>query len=154
MFIGSLLGSESPVTTYSPLLGAELTLAAGTTLTVPVDPSYELGVLVDTGSVRVDGKPLAAHELGFVEPGADALELSTDEDVRLLVLGGPPFGEQIVMWWNFIGREHDEVVGYRAQWEALLAVGDETRFALPEADPLDALHAPPLPNVRMVKRGP
>ena len=57
------------MTTYSPLLGAELTLAAGTTLTVPVDPSYELGVLVDTGSVRVDGKPLAAHELGFVEPG-------------------------------------------------------------------------------------
>ena len=69
VFIGSLLGSTSPVTTYSPLLGAELVLEAGTTLRVPVDPSYELGVLVDAGSVRVDGKPLAAHELGFVEPG-------------------------------------------------------------------------------------
>ena len=52
MFLGSLLGSTSPVTTYSPLLGAELTLEAGTTLTVPVDPSYELGVLVDTGERR------------------------------------------------------------------------------------------------------
>ena len=154
VFIGSLLGSTSPVTTYSPLLGAEITLAAGTTLTVPVDPSYELGVLVDTGSLRVDGKPLAAHELGFVQPGADAVELTADEDARLLVLGGPPFGEQIVMWWNFIGREHDEVVGYRAQWEALLAEDDHARFALPADDPLEALHAPPLPNARMVKRGP
>lgn len=154
VFIGSLLGSTSPVTTYSPLLGAELTLTAGTTLQVPVDPSYELGVLVDTGSARVDGKPLAGNDLGFVAPGADSVELSTDEDTRLLVLGGPPFGEQIVMWWNFIGREHDEVVGYRAQWEALLADGDRERFDLPEDDPLEALHAPPLPNARMVKRGP
>ena len=84
----------------------------------------------------------------------DTLELSADEDTRLLVLGGPPFGEQIVMWWNFIGREHDEVVGYRAQWEALLGADDHTRFDLPEDDPLEALHAPPLPNARMLKRGP
>jgi redox-sensitive bicupin YhaK (pirin superfamily) len=154
VFIGSLLGSTSPVTTYSPLLGAELVLPAGTTLSVPVDASYELGVLVDTGSIRVDGKPLAAHELGFVEPGAAALELSADEDVRLLLLGGPPFGEQIVMWWNFIGREHDEVVAYRAEWEALLAEGERSRFELFAGDPLEALHAPPLPNARMVKRGP
>ena len=52
------------------------------------------------------------------------------------------------------GREHDEVVGYRAQWEALLAEDDHARFALPADDPLEALHAPPLPNARMVKRGP
>ncbi len=154
VFIGSLLGSTSPVTTYTPLLGAELTLRAGTSLSVPVDPSFELGLLVDTGAARVDGKPLTAHELGFVEPGTESLELSADEDTRLLLIGGPPFGERIVMWWNFIGREHEEVVGYRAQWEALLAEGDHARFDLPENDPLEALHAPPLPNARMVKRGP
>jgi len=154
VFLGSLLGSTSPVATYTPLLGAELTLAAGTTLAVPVDPTYELGVLVDTGAVRVDGKPLAKDELGFVEPGADTLELTAEEDARLLLLGGPPFGERIVMWWNFIGREHEEVAVYRAQWEALLEDGSQDRFALPADDPLEALHAPPLPNARMVKRGP
>ncbi len=154
VFIGSLLGSTSPVTTYSPLLGAELTLYPGTTLRVPVDPSYELGVLVDTGSVTVDGKPLAAHELGFIEPGGDAIELSATEPTRLLLLGGPPFGEQIVMWWNYIGRDHDEVVAYRAEWESLLDAGTSTRFQLPEDDPLEPLHSPPLPNARMVKRGP
>jgi redox-sensitive bicupin YhaK (pirin superfamily) len=154
VFIGSLLGSPSPVTTYSPLLGAEVTLSAGTTLRVPVDPSYELGVLVDHGSVTVDGKPLAAHELGFVEPGSESLELTADEETRILLLGGPPFGEKIVMWWNFIGREHEEVVAYRAEWEAMLDSGSGDRFSLPKDDPLDPLHAPPLPNARMVKRGP
>jgi redox-sensitive bicupin YhaK (pirin superfamily) len=154
VFIGSLLGSTSPVRTHSPLLGAEVTLEAGTTLLVPVDPSYELGVLVDQGSVLVGGKPLSAHELGFEAPGGESLELSAEEDTRLLLIGGPPFGEQIVMWWNYIGRDHDEVVAYRAEWEALLDDGSSDRFALPADDPLEPLHSPPLPNARMVKRGP
>ena len=58
------------------------------------------------------------------------------------------------MWWNFIGREHEEVVAYRAEWEQLLETGSSDRFQLPEDDPLEALHSPPLPNARMVKRGP
>jgi hypothetical protein len=32
----------------------------------------------------------------------------------VLILGGEPLGEQIVMWWNFVARTHDEVVSYRA----------------------------------------
>ncbi|MCW2762045.1 MAG: pirin [Marmoricola sp.] len=154
VFIGSLLGSTSPVKTYTPLLGAELTLEAGTTIRVPVDPSYELGLLVDFGSVTVDGALLAGHELGFQTPGQDSVELTSGEATRLLLLGGPPFGEQIVMWWNYIGRDHDEIVAYRAEWEALLAGEPNDRFQLPDSDPQEALHSPPLPNTRMIKRGP
>ncbi|SDS60280.1 hypothetical protein SAMN04488570_2253 [Nocardioides scoriae] len=155
VFLGSLLGSTSPVRTFSPLLGAELVLAAGTTLSVPVDPAFELGLLVDTGTVRVDGEPLARAELGFQAPGASTLELAAqEEDARLLLLGGPPFGEKIVMWWNFIGRDHDEIVAYRRQWEGRLDAGDDSRFELPADDPLEALHAPVLPGVRLVQRGP
>ena len=36
----------------------------------------------------------------------------------MLVLGGEPFGEEVVMWWNFIGRSHDDVVAAREAWEA------------------------------------
>ncbi len=111
-------------------------------------------MLVDFGGVSLDGKPVEAHELGFLEPGAESVELATSEKTRLLLLGGPPFGEQIVMWWNYIGREHEEVLAYRAEWEQLLETGTSDRFRLPENDPREALHSPPLPNVRMVKRGP
>jgi redox-sensitive bicupin YhaK (pirin superfamily) len=153
VFLGSLLGDTSPVSTFTPLLGAELRLRAGATLAVPVDPTFEHGLLLDSGAVLLDGEAVTAHQLGYVPPGADQLTLTATEDALLLLLGGPPFGEQIVMWWNFIGRDHDEVVAFREQWQHLLATGSDERFALPDDDPLPALPAPALPNARMVLRG-
>jgi len=153
VFLGSVLGSTSPVRTHSPLLGAELRLRAGTTLQIPVDPTYEHGLLLDSGSLAVDGEAVKAHELGFLDPGRDEIEIVAAEDALFLLLGGPPFGEQIVMWWNFIGREHDEVAAYRAQWQHLLEEGSDERFSLPQDDPEPALPAPVLPNARMLKRG-
>jgi len=153
VFIGSLLGDTSPVQTYSPLVGAELHLEPGTRLTLGVDPAFEHGILLDRGVLRVDGKPLERNGLGYIEPGASTIELVAESDVLLLVLGGAPFGEQIVMWWNFIGREHDEVVEYRTRWQHLIEAGSDERFSLPGGDPLPPLPAPALPNARMVKRG-
>ena len=153
MFLGTLFGSTSPVTTYSPLLGAELTLAAGTTVRVPVDPSYELGVLVDTGAVTVDGKPLAATSWASSSPGRRG-RADGDEEARLLVLGGPPFGEKIVMWWNFIGREHDEVADYRAQWEALVAERRRRPLRAPARRPARGPARPPPAPRADGQRGP
>jgi redox-sensitive bicupin YhaK (pirin superfamily) len=153
VFLGSLLGDTSPVRTFSPLLGAEIRLAAGSTLTLPVDPAYEHGLLLDHGALTVDAEPLPAHGLGYLAAGRTTIELAATEDALLLVLGGTPFGEQIVMWWNFIGRSHEEVAGYRAQWQHLLEAGADERFSLPADDPLPALPAPALPNARMVLRG-
>jgi quercetin 2,3-dioxygenase len=153
VFLGALLGSVSPVHTHSPLLGAELRLTAGTTLQMRVDPTYEHGLLLDSGSLTVGDEALKAEELGYLEPGRELLEITAAEDALVLLLGGPPFGEQIVMWWNFIGRDHDEVAGYRAQWQHLLDDGADDRFSLPQDDPLPPLPAPALPTARMVKRG-
>ena len=101
VFLGELLGDASPVRTFTPLLGAELVLDAGTALDVPVDATFEHGVLVDRGSLEVAGLPAAYGELAFVPHGSDTLRLvAGDEGARVLVLGGPPFGEEIVMWWK------------------------------------------------------
>ena len=152
VFLGALAGSRSPVETHTPLLGAEVRLDAGASLTVDVYPDFEHGVLVDAGAVEIQGKRLAAHQLGYLAPGATTITLKATADTRLILLGGTPFGEQIVMWWNFIGRTHEEIVEYRADWEALLETGISQRFSLPTDDPLDALHAPPMPAVRLRSR--
>jgi redox-sensitive bicupin YhaK (pirin superfamily) len=152
VFLGRLLGNASPVHVHSPLVGAELVLPAGVELPVPVEPTFEHGVLVDAGAVRVEDKPLGRNQLGYVEPGTDLLTLTADEDCRLLLLGGTPLGEEIVMWWNFVGRTHEEVVAYREQWERLIEVGDHSRFALPPDDPSAPLHAPEMPRVRLRSR--
>lgn len=153
VFLGSVLGSFSPVRTFTPLLGAEVRLRAGTVLKIPVDPGFEHGILLDSGALVVDGNELAVNELGYLETGSRELELVASQDTLLLLLGGPPFGEQVVMWWNFIGRSHEEVVEYRTEWQTLIDAGSSYRFSLPRGDLLPPIPAPALPNVRMVRRG-
>ena len=155
VFLGSLLGERSPVPTYTPLLGAELHLDPATTVTLDVDGSFEHGVLVDTGVVSVDGTEAKQHDLAYVPPGRAALELTTyDQPARLLLLGGPPFGESIVMWWNFVGRTHEEIVTYRSDWQAQISAPTGSvggRFGA-VVDHLPPIPAPPLPNARLRER--
>jgi redox-sensitive bicupin YhaK (pirin superfamily) len=153
VFLGSLLGSTSPVTTFTPILGAELRISAGARIEVRVDPAFELGLLLDHGRLIVDGEELLADGLGYLEPGREVVILEAAEDALLLFLGGPPFGEKIVMWWNFIGRDHDEVAAYRAQWQRVVEGLADDRFSLPPQDVTDPIPAPALPNARMVQRG-
>jgi len=155
VFLGLLAGSTSPVRTHSPLLGAELNLAAGSELALDVDPGYEHAVLVDTGSVILDGTAIAQHELGYRAPGLDRLTLrSGTGPTRLLLLGGPPFGEQILMWWNFVARTQEEVEAFRSAWQAEISGPGRTptQFGLPIGDPDPALPAPPLPTTRLRPR--
>ena len=154
VFLGSLLGHTSPVRAFTELVGAELLLDAGAEVVVPVDAEHEHAVLVDEGGVRLAGRQVARHELGYLGTGASSLTLQSAEGARVLLLGGRPLGEQIVMWWNFVGRSHEEVVDYRSQWQQLLDHDDGTgRFTLPEADPLPPIPAPGLPNARLRSRG-
>ncbi len=155
VFLGSLLEDTSPVTTHTPLLGAELLLAAGASVTLDVDPAFEHGVLVDAGVLSVAGHETKPAELAYVPVGRDRIELTAlGEPARVLVLGGPPFGESIVMWWNFIGRSHEEIVGFREEWQAQID-GDrlnDGRFGVPVDDPLPPIPAPQLPNARLRER--
>jgi redox-sensitive bicupin YhaK (pirin superfamily) len=156
VFLGSLLGSTSPAPTFTPLLGAELVLEPGTTLELDVEESFEHGVLVDTGDVEVDGVATTAHDLAHVPPGSSRLRLRAGASTtRLLLLGGPPFGERIVMWWNFVGRSHDEVVAFRDQWQAQVDGGvlREGRYGVPVGDDRPPIPAPALPNARLRERG-
>ena len=152
VFLGSLLGDTSPVQTHTPLLGAELCLDAGATVDLDVDADFEHGVLVDTGVAVVCGQETKPGDLAYVAPGRTGLRLSAgSEPVRVLVLGGTPFGESIVMWWNFVGRSHDEIVGYREEWQAQITSGSDGRFGVVD-DPRAPIPAPPMPNARLRER--
>jgi redox-sensitive bicupin YhaK (pirin superfamily) len=119
VFLGSLLGHTSNARAFTPIVGAQFDLPAGATVEVPVDASFEHGVLVDFGSIALDDTPVPADCIGYRAPGTTRLELSAgDEPARVLLLGGEPFGEPIVMWWNFVGRSHDEIVASRTRWMA------------------------------------
>lgn len=156
VFLGELEGSASPVRTFSPLLGAEVVLAAGSEHTFAVDPAFEHGVLVDTGSVDLHGVRGGRDELLYVPPGSSRLTVRAgdDGDLRVILLGGVPLGEQIVMWWNFIGRDHAEVERARRQWQDEIASpGPGSRFGRVSGHPDAPLPAPPMPALPLKPRG-
>lgn len=151
VFLGALAGQTSPVRTFTPLLGAEITLAPRATVNLEVDPDFEHGLLVDTPAVCFGDTPLRRSDLGYLAPGASRLTLTnpTGDTARVLLLGGVPFGEPILMWWNFVGREHDEIVAFREAWQA-----ESDQFGRVEGyrGPVARIPAPPLPNLRLVPR--
>ena len=149
VFIGSLAGHTSPITTRTPLLGAEVTLAEGATWTIAADAAYEHGVLVDTGKVTFNGSVLERGDLGIVDAGLTELTVVAAEPTRVVLLGGTPYDEAIVMWWNFIGRDHDEIVAFRDQWQSR---SDRFGEVGGYAGRLTWLPAPELPGGRLRSR--
>lgn len=155
VFVGALDGGDSPVTAFTPLLGAQVDLPAGGSVVLPADPGFEYGLLVDAGSPRFGGADIPTDHLGYLPPGQSELRIDAgDEPVRAVLLGGEPLGEPIVMWWNFVGRSHEEVVAFRERWQTdVIADGDPTGpFGRVVGYPGPALPAPALPNVRLQPR--
>jgi hypothetical protein len=147
VLLGELNGVRSPAEVHTPMGGADLVLGRGRTAVLGLDPTWEHGVFVVEGEVAVDGTAVALDELLYLGPGRAGMALTSETGGRVLLLGGEPFAEEIVMWWNFIGRSHDEVVGYREAW-----VSRESRFP-PVVDRDErVMEAPPLPSVALKPR--
>jgi redox-sensitive bicupin YhaK (pirin superfamily) len=155
VFVGELLGRRSPITAFTKLLGAQLDLPAGGSVSIPVDPGFEYGLIVDAGAPTLQGVAVPAGQLGVTPAGASTLTVDAGSlPLRALLIGGEPLGERILMWWNFVGRTHEEVVAFREQWQReVIADADRAgRFGHVDGYPGAALPAPELPNVRLRPR--
>ena len=157
VFMGSLVGETSKAPAFTPLVGAEISLEPGSRAMLPLEKEFEYGVLTVQGSALVADVEVPRNEMAYLGNGRDGLVLEApeglEEDTVVMLLGGEPFGEEIVMWWNFIGRSHEEVVAQRDAWN-----GEGTSWVPPrygEVRGFDGprLLAPPMPNVRLRARG-
>lgn len=142
VLLGEVDGARSPGTTYTPLVGADLALAAGSSTRLPVEPDFEYAVLGMAGVTQVDGVPLEAGSMLYLGCGRRELPLRTDSDSALMLLGGEPFEEKLVMWWNFVGRSSEEIAQARTDWEAGRGFGTVEGY---DGAPLKAPELPPLP---------
>jgi redox-sensitive bicupin YhaK (pirin superfamily) len=117
VFAGTLQGEASPAVHFSEILGVDLQVHAGHTLTLPLQATFEHAVLVLSGDVALDGQSLQAQVLHYLGTTRSEASLSSRNGGRLLLVGGPPFPETILMWWNFVARSRDEIAQARADWE-------------------------------------
>lgn len=164
--MGELAGVTSPATAHTPIVGAELGIPPRSRVRIPLEPAWEHALVGVEGVATVETAPTPAD--GAAAPRSAAAEASIDLDrthllylgthrreivvssrdgATLFLLGGEPFEDDIVMWWNFVGRSHDEIVEAREAWEA----GAE-RFGRVVDHGDERIPAPPMPAVRLTRR--
>lgn len=155
---GTALGLTAPAQVHSPLMGVDLHAspqASPARCAMPLRGDFEHAVMSLAGHVEVEGQHLPEQELLYLPVGTEAVDLQCAPGSRLLVIGGAPMDEAILLWWNFVARTTQEMQQARAQWEMEAASemplidGQPRRFGTPVASPLAALHAPSLEGVSL-----
>lgn len=146
VFAGTMLEATSPAPHYSSLIGCDIGVHAGSQLDVPLDAAFEHAILLLSGDAAVNGQHLADATLYYLAPGPSEAGLGSHGGCRLLLIGGSPFEERILMWWNFVARTPEEIAEARADWEAHRRFGDVAAYDGPRLDaPELARLAPPNP---------
>ena len=145
VLLGSLAGLRSPATTFSDLVGAELAAARAVRERIALDPSFEHVVFVTGGTARVAGTDLAPGRLLYLAPGREELLVTAAPDTVMMLLGGVPLGEPLLMWWNFVARAPQEIAAAADDWR-------QGRFGEVGGYAGEPLAAPPLDVDRLIRR--
>ena len=148
LFVGELFGHTSPARTFSEMVGAEIDVPAGTMTQLPINESYEYGLLMVAGDLRVNDEQVPSECLYYQALGSEEFKIESTGGAKVVLLGGVPFGEEIMMWWNFIGRTHEEIEEMRLDWES-----QSNRFPAFEDQVHGRIPAPAMPNLRLTPRG-
>jgi quercetin 2,3-dioxygenase len=141
VFMGEFAGQRSPATAFSDIVGAELTASTGARGTFSLDTAHEHVIFVVDGAAEVAGTELRPGHLLYLNTGRERVEIATG-GARLLILGGVPLGEPLLMWWNFVARTPQEIEAATADWRA-------GRFGGVGGYRGDPLPAPPLNAARL-----
>jgi redox-sensitive bicupin YhaK (pirin superfamily) len=135
VIVGEFDGVSSPARRDTDHSGVELALRPGRTV-VPVRREYEHGLIVFSGALSLGTNLLEPGHIGYLGVGRDEVVVDAPGATRALLLGGVPFPEPILMWWNFVGRSKDEMDAAHDQWQAA-----DPRFGV-VASPLERVPAP------------
>ena len=167
--MGEFGGVTSPATAHTPIVGAEVRIAAGATVRLPLHAHWEYALLGVVGTIEVatgetstesnidsntdsstdvaTGTRVDDEALLYLGIGREHIDVYAPDGATVFLVGGEPFPEQIIMWWNFVGRTHEEIVAAREDWER-----DSPRFGRVPGHGDERIPAPPMPGVRLTTR--
>lgn len=140
LLAGELFNKRAPTKIYSPLIGLDLHALKDASTTLPMNPKFEYGVLVLSGKVLVEEEPLEGERFLYLGCGRSQLTLSALQGARIIIIGGEPFEEEILIWWNFVARTREEIAIATQDWS------NHKRFGEVKHYKGERLAAPELPN--------
>ncbi|MGQ7248031.1 pirin family protein [Halomonas sp. V046] len=143
LLVGAAEGQRAPTLTFSEIVALDIQPAGNQAiapLSLTLEADFEYGLMVLEGEAALDGERFVVDELAYLGRGRDSLTLDLPADSRVLLIGGVPLTDEILMWWNFVGHSREAIIQAQRDWESAAA-----RFGtIPEWQG-ERLRAPPLP---------
>jgi quercetin 2,3-dioxygenase len=140
---GSALGETSPAEVYSPLMAVDLVAAGAARLELPLTAAFEHAAVVLAGAASVEGEALTPGTLLYLGTHRERLAVACERAARVLLIGGAPFGENVLLWWNFVARRVAEMEEATRAWKS----GE--RFGEVRGSPSPRLIAPDVSGLRL-----
>ena len=139
---GILSGERAPAEFHSPIIGLDLAADGPARMDLPLETRFEHAVLVLNGEVHVESETLPPDTLLYLGTGRRQLRLESRADSRLMLIGGEPFGEQILLWWNFVARQPEEIEQAGRAWN------EHRHFGEVQGSPSPRLVAPDITGLQ------
>ncbi|MFI4938214.1 MAG: pirin family protein [Candidatus Berkiellales bacterium] len=117
LFAGELLGERASTKTYTPLVGLDVHTMKETEGSIPLNPLFEYGVLLISERAEVEGEDLTIDSLLYLGCGRTELKIRAPKNAHLIIVGGKPFDEEILIWWNFVARSKAEMEQATTAWQ-------------------------------------
>lgn len=150
LLVGEMEGEQSPVPSFTPLLGVDLVADGAADVVITLEPGFEHGLMPLEGEVEIapaghdDVETIAPGTMLYVGAGCEAVELRCTTASRLLLLGGKPWAQPPLLWWNFVGRDPAEMQAWAQDW----AREDGGRFGVVQGYVGPRIAVPPVPALR------
>ncbi|MDR3478435.1 MAG: pirin family protein [Gammaproteobacteria bacterium] len=139
---GDLYHLHAPTKVYSPLVGLDLNALNNVATTLPLNPEFEYGIMVLSGKMSVEDETLQPGTLLYIGCGRSSIAFTMPKDARVFIIGGKPFEEEILLWWNFVARSRQEIIDASEDWENQVRFGEVVGFQG------ERLSAPAVPGIK------
>ncbi|WP_052403324.1 pirin family protein [Legionella massiliensis] len=117
LLAGDLFNQSAPAKVYSPLIGLDLNALSEAKMQLPMNPKFEYGVLVLSGQLFIENEAQGSDSFVYLGCGRTTLSISASKGTRAILIGGEPFAEEILIWWNFVARSPEEISKATDDWQ-------------------------------------
>lgn len=136
---GDYKDNRASVKVHTPLVCLHIHSTTDATTRLELDPEFEYGILLLVGNVEADDEKLHESTLLYSPPNHHHLTLTAKSGAHVFIVGGKPFTEEVLLWWNFVARTKEEIEKATQDWQNHQRFGEVTDY------PGERLEAPALP---------
>lgn len=135
---------EAPTIQYSKMVGIDVYFLEDGEVTLNLELGFEYGILVTEGQIESEGKICEQDQLfRFYDSDVannKSIKLVAKKGTRVMFIGGEPLNNQVLLWWNFVADNKEEIEQSVIDWN-----NGHKRFGSVDSD-MKRLPAPELPQ--------